>query len=191
MVPSYSQFTTSRNLLYSYLHIKPPSGSEGNYILFLHGFPSSSGDWHHQIEYFSEKGYGIVAPDLLGYGGTAKPLDVESYKIKAMAQDISEILQHEKISKIIGVAHDWGSYLLSRLANFHPSLFTKYVFVDIGYTPPGFGLSLQTVNYVNAQVKSAMGYEVFGYFLFFQESDAAKLLDQHVCNLGDRNRFHH
>jgi len=175
---SYTQFTTSRKLLYSYFHLKPSSGNE-SYILFLHGFPSSSYDWRHQVKYFSAKGYGIIVPDLLGYGGTAKPLDVQAYKGKNMARDVKEILEHEKIDKVIGVGHDWGSFLLSRLVNYYPSLFSKLAFVDIGYNAPGFGLTEQIVKHINSMVQGAMGYSVFGYFLFFAEPDAAQLLDAH------------
>ena len=102
--PSF-QFTTSRNFTYKYIHIPPSPGCA--YLLFLHGFPSSSYDWRLQISYFSKKGNGIVAPDWLGYGGTSKPLDMQAYKGKAMADDIAEILKHEKIEKVIGIGHDW------------------------------------------------------------------------------------
>lgn len=44
---------------------------------------------------------------MLGYGGTSKPLDVMMYKGKDMAQDIVDILAHEKLEKVVGVAHDW------------------------------------------------------------------------------------
>ncbi|KAF8922733.1 Alpha/Beta hydrolase protein [Mucidula mucida] len=47
------------------------------YLLFLHGFPSSSYDWRYQIEFFSNQGYGLIVPDMLGYGGTARPLETE------------------------------------------------------------------------------------------------------------------
>lgn len=98
---------------YSYIHIKP-SDTQKPYILFIHGFPSSSYDWHHQITYFSSKGYGIIAPDCLGYGGTSKPEDMNSYKPKKLADEIVEILNHEKIDRVIGVGHDWGSkYVIS------------------------------------------------------------------------------
>ena len=103
-----SKFTTSRKLTYNYIHI-PPS-QNGNYLLFLHGFPSSSHDWRLQIAYFSKKGYGIVAPDCLGYGGTSKPLDMQAYKGKPMSDDIAEILKHEKIEKVIGIGHDWYAF---------------------------------------------------------------------------------
>jgi len=73
-----------------------------------------------------------------------------------------------------------GSYLLSRLANYYPTLFTKLVFIDIGYATPGRGLSTQTVQFVNQMVKSKAGYEVFGYFLFFDEEGAGALMDENV-----------
>lgn len=59
-------------------------------ILLLHGFPSSCYDWRHQIHHFINLGYGVLAPDLLGYGGTSKPTAVEEYKLKSMAREIIE-----------------------------------------------------------------------------------------------------
>ncbi|KAG0649252.1 Cytosolic epoxide hydrolase 2 [Hyphodiscus hymeniophilus] len=115
---------------------------------------------------FSKKGY------------DTEPVGMQAYKGKAMANDIVEILKHEKIEQVIGIGHDWGSFLLSRLANFHPSLFSKLVFLDIGYSVPGHGLSRTTVNYINNAILKNMGYSVFGYFLFFEDDDAAKLLDE-------------
>ena len=101
-----SKFSTSRGFTYNYIHISPTAPNQ-EYLLFLHGFPSSAHDYHHQISHFSEKGYGIVVPDMLGYGETSKPLDVNAYTGKGIAQDISEILENEKIEKVIGVGHDW------------------------------------------------------------------------------------
>lgn len=103
---SYSHVTTSRSFTYSYIHLKP-SDSTRPYILFLHGFPSSSRDWRHQIEYFQRLGYGIIVPDLLGYGGTSKPLESNAYNMKGMSNDVYEILKHENIEQVLGVAHDW------------------------------------------------------------------------------------
>ncbi|KUJ06284.1 alpha/beta-hydrolase [Mollisia scopiformis] len=178
----YTKYTSSRDLTYSYIHIKPSQGNR-TYILFLHGFPSSSRDWRHQIDYFQQRGYGIIVPDLLGYGGTSKPLDTTKYNMKGMASDVHEILEHENIEQVVGIGHDWGSFLLSRLMNYCPILFSKLVFLDVGYSAPGTGLTEQTVKYVNSMVQEHMGYSVFGYFLFFKEDHAAQLMNAHVDSM--------
>jgi soluble epoxide hydrolase/lipid-phosphate phosphatase len=107
---AYSNLTTSRDLTYGYIHI-PPSQPQKQYLLFLHGFPSGSHDWRYQIAYFFAKGYGIIAPDCLGYGQSAKPLNTALYNGKGMAADIHDILKHEGIESVIGVAHDWYAFL--------------------------------------------------------------------------------
>jgi pimeloyl-ACP methyl ester carboxylesterase len=179
---TYSQFKTSRNFTYSYLHLLPTAGNEGNYLLFLHGFPSHSHDWHHQIKHFSKKGYGIICPDLLGYGATSKPSDLQAYTGKGMAKDIAGILQHENIEKVVGVAHDWGSFLLGRIANYYPSILSKLVFLDIGYTPPGVALTRDMVTKIDSSIQAGLGFSCFGYFLFFADKDAATLLDQNASS---------
>lgn len=102
----YASLTTSRDLIYTYIHVQPREDL-GTYLLFLHGFPSGSYDWHQQIEYFSGKGYGVIVPDCLGYGASSKALDVQMYKGKDMANDIIQILDHEGIQQVVGVGHDW------------------------------------------------------------------------------------
>jgi soluble epoxide hydrolase / lipid-phosphate phosphatase len=90
---------------YRYVFIEPDSPKKP-YLLFLHGFPSSSFDWRHQIDYFGLRGYGVLAPDLLGYGGTDKPNDLESYRLKRMANDMVKILECEGIERVYAVGHD-------------------------------------------------------------------------------------
>ena len=90
---------------YSFVHVKPKDNKP--YILFLHGFPESSYGWRHQIPYFQERGYGLIVPDLLGYGGTDKPKEVEAYRLKPMAEDLIAFLDAYGIEKVIGVGHDW------------------------------------------------------------------------------------
>ena len=70
--------------------------------------------------------------------------------------------------------------ILSRMANYYPDRFLKYAFVDIGYSPPGISLTPDLINNIDTMTKTHNGFECFGYFLFFQDEDAAKLMDKHV-----------
>lgn len=92
---------------YSYVYIKPKPKLEKPWLLFLHGFPSSSFDWRYQIGFFSDLGYGVLAPDLLGYGGTDKPTEVGAYTTEKMSEDIVALLDAEGVDRVVGVAHDW------------------------------------------------------------------------------------
>ncbi|CCT74996.1 related to epoxide hydrolase [Fusarium fujikuroi IMI 58289] len=178
MVFSHSTHTTNRALTYSYIHIQPQLPNT-RYLLFLHGFPSTSYHWHHQISFFKAKGYGVIAPDLLGFGETSKPTELEMYKGEDMANDIVEILISECVEKLVGVAHDWGCFLLSRLANYHPDRFSGYVYIDHGYMPPGRSLTTAVVQHINRSVEAKLGFSILGYFLLFDDDDAPGLLDQH------------
>lgn len=88
----------------------PPADPKKPTFLLLHGFPSSSWDWRHQIAQLKEAGYGVVAPDLLGYGNTDKPEELEAYSMKRMSGHVAEILHIAGLQKVIGVAHDWWVY---------------------------------------------------------------------------------
>ncbi|KAK9426957.1 Alpha/Beta hydrolase protein [Lipomyces doorenjongii] len=178
MAYPHSAHTTMRGLTYSYIHI-PPRVPNTQYILFLHGFPSTSHDWRHQVAFFVAKGYGILAPDLLGFGETSKPSELEMYRGEDMARDIVEIIALEGVEVVVGVAHDWGSFLLSRLANYYPERFSAYAFIDHGYIAPGRSLTTAVIEKVNSSMQADLGFSIFGYFLFFNEEDAPKLLDEH------------
>lgn len=90
---------------YAYVYVAG-STSKPTFLL-LHGFPSSSYDWRHQIDALAAKGFGVLVPDLLGYGDTDSPAEVEAYSSKRMSDHLVEILVMEGITKVIGVGHDW------------------------------------------------------------------------------------
>lgn len=102
----YKDLKTSRGLNYHYYHIAPKDRSKP-YLLFLHGFPSTSRDWKLLIEFFQPQGYGIIAPDLLGYAGTDKPTDANAFRLKLMAGDVIDIVNAEKAEHVIVISHDW------------------------------------------------------------------------------------
>lgn len=97
--------TTRRGYVYSYYY--KPSTKGKPTLLFLHGFPSTHRSWSAQITHFTQGGYGVIAPDLLGYGKTSAPNDAGEYKVQAMSNDIIDILNDLKVTKVIAVGHNW------------------------------------------------------------------------------------
>lgn len=167
--------TPSSSTSYSYLHI--PASSSKPTILFLHGFPSSSHDWRHQISHFSSLGYGVLVPDLLGYGGTDKPMGPASYRGKKMATEVIDILDHEKLATVHAVGHDFGSHLLSWLVNYFPTRLRSCTFIVVPYLAPGRHFDIDEVKEIT---EKALGFEKLGYMRFMNREDSPAILEAHV-----------
>ena len=113
MDPSLAKtLKTTRGLAYRYYY--SPAKDSKPTIFFAHGFPSTADSWHKQASFFQTHGYGVVVPDLLGYGGTDKPTDVDVYRLKLVVGDLMEIFDHEKLDKIVAIGHDWCVHPLSK-----------------------------------------------------------------------------
>jgi pimeloyl-ACP methyl ester carboxylesterase len=149
-------------------------------VLLLHGYPSSRHDWKHQIQALAAEGFGVLAPDLLGYGDSSIPTSLEAFKLKAITGQLTQILDVEGLQDVVGVGHDWGTIVLSRAAAWFPSRFSKLVFVSAGYAPAGL---LFDVDAVNARAEKTLGYLQNGYWYFFNSYDAVDLISQNVRTL--------
>ncbi|KAF9022958.1 alpha/beta-hydrolase [Hymenopellis radicata] len=177
MDPSlYKDVTVSRGLKYHYF-LAPATDSSKPVLLLLHGFPSTSWDWKEQVSFFRKEGYGLIVPDMLGYGGTASPEDPAAYLSSLIVKDVIDILDAEKVSQAVVIGHDWGAKVASRLANYFPDRFIAYAFMAVAYVPPS------TENKYEAMLeftKKAFGYELFGYWRFFSEPDAVEVVEAHM-----------
>ncbi|KAF7547050.1 hypothetical protein G7046_g9131 [Stylonectria norvegica] len=174
-LPHPATFTPESGNQYSYIHIEPTS--RDTTLLFLHGFPSTSYDWIYQIKHFSSRGYGLVVPDLLGYGQSSKPEDAHSYRLKSMSDEVVELLDSLGLSKVVGIGHDFGSTFLSRAATYHPSRWMALVFLAVG--PPRLGTPFD-VDVINRMTKDLMGFEMLGYIPWLGgDVDAQSALERH------------
>ncbi|KAF7302361.1 Esterase/Lipase [Mycena chlorophos] len=170
----FKQTKTQRGFTYSY-HFAPAASGKPTF-LFSHGFPTPAYVWRKQIVFFESLGFGIVAPDLLGYGGTDKPTDPKAYVGSGLAQDIVDLLDKEGVEKVIGVGHDWGSRVVSRIANYHPERLVGCAFLGVGYGPPASRYADPIAQ--SAQIKEAVGYDVLAYMQYFIEPDAHVLMEK-------------
>ncbi|KAF9455042.1 alpha/beta-hydrolase [Macrolepiota fuliginosa MF-IS2] len=170
---NYKDFTTARGLNYHY-YFSAAKDAKPTLIL-MHGFPSTSYDWHNQATYLQEHGYGLIVPDMLGYGGTAKPIDPLQYKFSLITKDLIDILDAEKIEHCIAIGHDWGSIIAARLANYYPDRFEGFAFLDVGYFPPD---TERTFDQIVALSRQIFGRDHVGYQAFFAEPGAHVLCEK-------------
>lgn len=91
--------------------------AEGTAIVFLHGNPSSSHCWRKVLPAVGG-GRRLLAPDLIGMGGSAKP-DI-AYTFADHARYLDEWIDTLGLEQVILVGHDWGGALAFDWAARHP-----------------------------------------------------------------------
>ncbi|KAH7024645.1 Alpha/Beta hydrolase protein [Microdochium trichocladiopsis] len=168
-------FTTTTGTSYAYDYV-PATGGRST-LLLLHGFPSTRADWHRQFQTLSRAGYGVLAPDMLGFGASDRPTDVNAFRTKPLTDDIIALLDAENLKTVVGVAHDYGSDFLSRLYFYHQDRLEKLAFLSVGYAPVGFRLD---VDAINAASLADLGYTQFGYWYFMNSYDAGPVITENL-----------
>lgn len=97
--------TLSGGTTYGYIHVPALPGKPT--FLLLHGAPSSSYIWHHQVDLLPKAGFGVIATDLFGYGDTDKPDDLKAYQMHSMVPQFYELVTKVVgVDKVVGVGHD-------------------------------------------------------------------------------------
>ncbi|EKM53672.1 uncharacterized protein PHACADRAFT_260148 [Phanerochaete carnosa HHB-10118-sp] len=163
----YSTLTVARGFAYNVYYTSPATEGRPT-LLFLHGFPSTSYDWRKQIVHFKAH----------GFGETSKPTNSKAFRLGALAQDVVDILDAFGLRKVIGVGHDWGSILMSRLSMLHQERFSGLVWLGLGFCEPIVRpFDLQGAM---TETKAAFGYEMYAYWEFFTQPDAAQIIHQNV-----------
>lgn len=108
---SFKNLKVSRGYNYRYYHTEPRTGINVS-VIFIHGWPATARCWRHIVPFFEQRGFGVIVPDMLGYGGTDKPTDHHQYQFSLITQDLVDILDAEGVDHAIAVGHDWCVYLL-------------------------------------------------------------------------------
>lgn len=105
----------------------------GPAVLLLHGFPDSSELWRHQVPFLEERGFRVLAPDLIGYGRSSRPRDVEAYRLDAVLGDVEAILDDREVDRAHVVGHDWGAVVGWLLAALRPGRVESLTALSVGH----------------------------------------------------------
>ena len=109
------------------------TAGSGPPLLLIHGYPQTHVMWHQQVAALSEH-FTVVAPDLRGYGDSAKPpgdADHGNYSKRTMAADLVGVMAHLSHDAFMVAGHDRGGRVAYRMALDHPGVVTKVAVLDI------------------------------------------------------------
>ena len=96
-------------------------------VLMLHGEPSWSYLYRKMIPIVVAAGHRAVAPDLVGFGRSDKPVRREDYTYQRHVDWLRHVLTALDLRNVTLVCQDWGGLLGLRLVADHPERFARVV----------------------------------------------------------------
>lgn len=102
---------------------------EGPAILFIHGLLGSAQGWAHLVDELEED-FRVIAPDLFGHGGSAKPIG--DYSVAGHAATLRDLLDHLGIEKATLVGHSLGGGISLEFTYLFPERVERLVLVSSG-----------------------------------------------------------
>ncbi len=103
----------------------------GDPILCLHGEPTWSYLYRHMIPPLAAAGR-VIAPDLIGFGRSDKPVATNVYTYKSHARWVRKFIEALDLRNITLVCQDWGGLLGLRVLSQIPERFARVVAMNTG-----------------------------------------------------------
>jgi pimeloyl-ACP methyl ester carboxylesterase len=127
-----------------YVDAAPSGGAaSGRTFLCLHGQPTWSYLYRRMIPLFTAAGHRVVAPDLLGFGRSDKPVDDAAYSYSFHRNMLMRVVEALQLERVTLVVQDWGGVLGLTLPMEFPARIDRLLVMNtglgIGRSPgPGF-----------------------------------------------------
>lgn len=108
------------------MHYLDEGDREGEVVLLLHGNPTWCYLYREMIPIFVDAGYRVLAPDMLGFGRSDKPLDQSEHTYSNHVRWLGEWFK-QMDSEVNLFCQDWGGLIGLRLVAMWPERFRRVV----------------------------------------------------------------
>ena len=126
-LPRYAEFA---GLRIHYVDEGPRDASVT--ALCLHGNPSWSYLYRHMIPVFTAAGLRVVAPDLIGFGRSDKPVQESAHSFDFHRGMLLDFVEQLDLKNIVLVCQDWGGLFGLTLPMATPERFTRLLVMNTG-----------------------------------------------------------
>ena len=110
------------------LHYQEAGDPAAPPMILIHGFAASNLVWSKVFLEFAAAGYRVIAPDLPGYGYSAKPRHLD-YTIAGQAEMVVGFLKQLEIDRAVFLGSSYGAAIAATIALDHPTLVEKLIMV--------------------------------------------------------------
>lgn len=113
---------------------------DGEVIVLLHGLPTSSYLYHQIIPALTARGYRVIAPDLVGFGGSSKPEAQVAYEFGRQADRLLALFDQLHVARFNLVVHDLGGLVAWEMLDRQPARPLRMLVMNTtaypGFEPP-------------------------------------------------------
>jgi pimeloyl-ACP methyl ester carboxylesterase len=99
-------------------------------FLCLHGQPTWSYLYRKMIPVFTAAGHRVIAPDLLGFGRSDKPVDEAAYTFHFHRNLLTALIARLNLQRITLVCQDWGGILGLTIPPAMPERFVRLLVMN-------------------------------------------------------------
>ena len=131
------------------------TAGEGKPLYLVHGFPDCPENFEHQIKFFADEGFQVIAPYLPGYHPEDNALDTyQTLRISEIFIEFIESISGGK--KVFLYGHDWGAPIVYGIAQQKPDLISKFSAASVPH-----GMSFQAALLTNSEQQRKSWYMFF------------------------------
>jgi len=154
--------------------IKYTVSGKGAPILLIHGFGASIGHWRKNIPVLAQAGYRVYALDLLGFGGSDKP--IIDYDLELWKDQIKDFWQDQIQEGTIFIGNSIGGLLALMLLSQYPQIATGAILLNcaggLNHRPEELNLPLRLMMGGFSQL---VGSPLLGQWLFNQVRQKSRI----------------
>jgi len=122
--PNYMQVDGMR------LHYIDEGKENDKAIFLLHGQPSWSYLYRHMIPLLVDTGYRVIAPDLIGFGKSDKPIDSETHTYANQVKWMDDFVRQLGVNHASAFMQDWGGMIGLRVLAGQPQWLDRLVLAN-------------------------------------------------------------
>ena len=143
--PHYLEITDPDDGTKLRVHYVDEGPRDAPIVLMMHGEPSWCYLYRHMIAPIVAAGFRVVAPDLIGFGRSDKPIKRTDYSYARHVGWMRQLVEALDLKRITLVCQDWGSLIGLRLVAEMPDRFASVALSNGGLpeggkAPPAFAI---------------------------------------------------
>ena len=114
------------------VHYLDEGPSDGEPILLLHGEPTWSFLYRKMVPVLTEAGYRCIVPDLIGFGRSDKPADMDTHTYKFHVDTMAALVKTLDLQGATFFGQDWGGLIGLRVVAEDEARFARVVIANTG-----------------------------------------------------------